>query len=246
MRRSFLVPCLTLAVTAAHAQTAPAPPWIAAETPVTVKLLQLLKSNHERSGDRIRFETTADLLAPDRTVLIPKGTPVAGTVTRASHRGMLGKPGRLEFSIDAIQVSERVRVPLRQSLTGVRGRDNSGASIAVGVLLMPLCLLISGREIAVPAGREFTVFVDQPTALSAPGPAVALGPNLAPPVTPAPAALLAAARPDLAHLSEFHLKNGDIVTGSLATSKDGAYFVLTELGQITINRDMVEFIAPKK
>lgn len=247
MRISF-VTVLLLAAINAHADAPPPGAFVPEETPVKVRLLQPLKSNHERSGDRIHFETTEDVVGSDRAVLIPKGTPVAGTVTRASHRGMLGKPGRLEFSIDAVQVSDTVRVPLRKTLNTLHGRDNSAGSITTALLLLgPAWLLINGREVSVPAGREFTVFVDQKTALPTAGATVAAVPNLLPPAaSPAPAVLLAAARPDLAHLQDFHLKSGGTITGSLRTQKDGMYFVLTETGELVIDREMLESISPKK
>lgn len=244
MRISFITGLMLVAL-AARADTSPSPaPFVAEETPVKVRLLQPLKSNHERSGDRIRFETVEDVVAPDRSLLIPKGTPVGGTVTHASHRGMLGKPGRLEFSIDFIQASADVRVPLRRALTAVRGRDNSGGTIAAGVILMPLCLLISGRDITISEGREFTVFVDQKTALLPTAATIAAIPPA--PASPSPVALLAAARPDLAHLQDFHLKSGGVITGSVRTEKDGMYFVLTETGEVIIDREMLAFIEPKK
>lgn len=248
MRISFLVALLAFAVPGIRAEPAPTSGrWVNEETLVKVKLLQPLKSNHERSGDRIHFETTEDLLGADRAVLIPKGTPVVGTVLHANRRGWMGKPGRLEFTIDAVQVNDSLRVPLRTARTSVHGRDNAGASVIAGLFVGIGWFLVHGREVTVPAGKEFVVFVDQKTAVPAAGQAVALTPNLAPPpATPAPATLLAAVRPQLAHLQDFHLKSGGVISGTLRTQKDGMYFVITETGEVVIDREMIEFIAPKK
>lgn len=209
-----------------------APHAIAEETPVKLKLLQKLDSHQNRVNDRIRFAVSEDVVGPDRTLLIPKGTPVAGTVTRASHRGMMGKPGKLEFSIDYVQLNADLRVPLRTQKQSLHGRSNAGGSITAALLLLgPGWLLINGREITIPEGKEFTAFVDQKTTV----PEVQLA------AVPSAPTL----KPDPWHLQEIKLKNGNTLTGSILTQKDGNYFIVTELGQFTINRDAIESLTPK-
>jgi hypothetical protein len=200
---------------------------IAEQTVVTVKLLQSLQSGHERRGDRIRMEVAEDLKGPDRAVLIPKGTPVVGTITRSSGRKMFGRPGKLDFTIDYIKLGDQVRVPLRSTSTEVRGRNNSAAAITTAVLLTPVAVLLKGREVTVEEGRQFTVFVDQTTDIPSAAPSSAARP---------------AAKPDPARISVIRLKNGDAVTGTVVGFKDGAYLVTTDLGQLTITQGKVESI----
>lgn len=240
---SARVLCLTtlLLVSRACADTPVTPPAVALvpsvaltipeETPVKVKLLQKLVSNKERTNDRVRFEICEDVRLPDRTLLIAKGTPVAGTITRASHRGMMGKAGKLEFSIDYVQYSPEFRVPLRSSKQGASGRSNAGGSISAGLLLGPAWLLVNGREVTIPEGKEFTVYVDQKTTV----------PELAQ-IAAAPAPTL---KPDPWKLQEIKLKNGTTLVGSILKQEQGLYFIVTDLGQFSVNQDAIESLTPK-
>lgn len=200
------------------------------QTPVKVRLLQDLKSGHERKGEKVRLETVDEILAADRSVLIPHGTPVIGTITRSNGRGMFGKPGKLEFTIDSIKVGEQLRVPLRSTPTGARGRNNSGAAIATAVLLLPVAIFVKGREVTIAQGKEFSVYVDATTEI---------------PTSGTPAASVTGAKPDPKRLSLIRLKNGDSVTGTILAFKDGVYTVATELGQVFISQERIDTISEK-
>lgn len=196
-------------------------------TPVQVRLLQDIKSGHARKGEQVRLEVVSDVLGPDRSVLVPKGTPVVGTITRSSGRKMFGKPGKLEFDINYICLSDQMRVPVRSSPTSARGRNNSGAAIATAVLLAPVAVFVKGREVTVKTGREFGVFVDRTLEVGMPTlEKVALHvPKQSP-----------------AQVSEIKLKSGLILTGTVVGFKDGAYQVVTDAGQIAIPQERVESI----
>jgi hypothetical protein len=119
------------------------------QTPVQVRLLQDLKSGRERKGESIRLEVASPVKGPDGSTLIAQGTPVVGTITRSGGRGMFGKPGKLEFSIDYIKVDDKTRVPLRSTPQSASGRNNKGAAIATAVLLAPVAIFVKGREVTV-------------------------------------------------------------------------------------------------
>jgi hypothetical protein len=227
----------TAAVTAALVSTgmpaasAAAALTISEQTPVKVKLLQELKSGHARPGDHIRFAVAADLTDQKHTVVIPKGTPVVGTITRSDGRRMFGKPGRLEFSIDYIKVTNQVRVPLRSAATAVHGRNNAGAAIGTAVFLTPVALFVKGREATLKPGQQFTVFVNQTTELPAPQPHVA-------------AASLK--HPERSPVSLIRLKNGDTLTGTVIEFKAGLYTLDTDLGRLIVNQNKIESIGERK
>jgi len=204
---------------------------ITEQTPVKVKLLQELQSGKQRPGDHIRFAVAEDLKDRKHTVIISKGTPVVGTITRSSGRKMFGKPGRLDFSIDYIKLANQVRVPLRSAATAVRGRNNTGAAIGTAVFLTPVALLVKGREAMLKPGQEFTVFVNQTTEIPTAQPAMA-----------AAAAWEAARSP----VSVIRLKNGDTLTGTVIEFKAGMYTLETDLGRINVNQSKIESISERK
>lgn len=218
-------------------------------TPVQVRLLQDLKSGQARKGEQVRLEVVSDVLGADRVVLIPKGTPVVGAVTRSSGRKMFGKPGKLEFDIEYIRLTDQDRIPLRSTPTSARGRNNAGAAIATAVLLAPIAVLVKGREVTVKTGREFGVFVDRQTEVAAASQpsrpvlqSVALHSqtSTAAEQTPSSASQPAASTTPL---SEIKLKGGLVVIGTVVDFKDGAYHIVTDGGaQMVVPQDRVESI----
>jgi hypothetical protein len=201
------------------------------QTPVKVKLLQELKSGHERPGDHVKFAVAADLTDPKHSVIIPKGTPVVGTITRSSGRKMFGQPGRLEFSIDYIKVSNQVHVPLRSAAAAVHGRNNTGAAIGTAVFLTPVALFVKGRDAILKPGQEFTVYVNQTTDI---------------PVTDPRTATAASNQVRRNPVSLIRLKNGDTLTGTVIEFKTGIYTLETDLGRLNINQDKIESISERK
>ena len=204
---------------------------ISEQTPVKVKLLQELQSGHERPGDHIRFAVAEDLTDSKHAVIIRKGTPVVGTVTQSNGRRMFGKPGRLEFSIDYIKVSNQVRVPLRSAATAVHGRNNTGAAIGTAIFLTPVAFFVKGREAILKPGQEFKVFVNQTTEIPMTRPNAGT-------VSPAPA--------DRAPVSLIRLKNGDTLTGTVIEFKAGIYTLETDLGRINVNQSKIDSISERK
>lgn len=134
---SAVIAALAIILPGAHLPAPAAAVTVPEGTAIQVRLLQELKSGRERKGEQVRLEVASDVLASDRTLLIPRGTPAVGTITRSNGRGMFGKPGKLEFTIDHVKFSDQVRVPLRSTPTTARGRNNSAAAITTAVLLAP-------------------------------------------------------------------------------------------------------------
>jgi hypothetical protein len=203
---------------------------VSEQTPVTVKLLQELKSGHQRPGDHIRFAVALDLTDAKHAVVIPKGTPVVGTITHSNGRRMFGQPGRLEFSIDYIKVSSQVHVPLRSAAAAVHGRNNTGAAIGTAVFLTPVALFVKGRDAVLKPGQLFNVFVNQTTEIPAPQPLTATAPGSA----------------ERSPVSLIRLKNGDTLTGTVIEFKAGMYTLETDLGRLNVNQSKIESISERK
>ena len=163
-------------------------------------------------------------------MVIPKGTPVVGTITRSNGRRMFGQPGRLEFSIDYIKVSSQVHVPLRSAAAAVHGRNNTGAAIGTAVFLTPVALFVKGRDAVLKPGQLFNVFVNQTTEIPERQPLTAAAP----------------ASTERNPVSLIRLKNGDTLTGTVIEFKAGMYTLETDLGRLNVNQSKIESITERK
>lgn len=133
-------------------------------TRIKVTILEGLSSSSAKKGEEVRYEVVDDVVGPNREVLIAKGSSALGSVTRAAHRGIFGKPGKLNISIDFVRAVDGTKVPLRANEDmSVRGRNNSSGAAAATLLIAPIGLLINGRDVRIKKGAEFVVYVDADT-----------------------------------------------------------------------------------
>jgi hypothetical protein len=205
-----------------------APVQLEERTSLRVRLLQTLVSGGQKKGEEVRFEVVEDVLGPRREVLIGRGTQAYGTITRSSGRGMFGKPGSLEFTVEKTRAVDGTSVFLRATETG-RGRNNAAAAIATGVLLAPIALFVHGRDVKFDAGKEFTVFVDRDVTIDPDNAGGTSGTTTA--ATPA------------GRLYVLTLKNADKITGSIDGLTAGFYSVGTSAGSLKIAQaDVVSMI----
>ena len=126
-------------------------------------LMQDISSSTANVGDILQFETTEPVIIGDK-VLVHKGTKVTGKVTNSEKRKAMGKAGKLEFTIDYLNMPNGKNV----RLTGEQksdGKNKTGAAVAQAVLLTPLFLLKKGKNKKFDKGHIFQVFVEVDTAL---------------------------------------------------------------------------------
>ena len=155
-----------------------------------------------------------------------------GKVTKSSRRGMFGKAGKLEFTCDYLLTKDGIHVPLRSSQLGHGGRDNTGTVVATALFLSVLGVFINGRDVVVPKGQQFSMYVDQSTAIAAPIDASHMA-------TIAPATATPAATPGK---SLFTLTNGDQVVGSIASFDGATYQLTTDKGPKSVKSSEVKSI----
>jgi hypothetical protein len=80
-------------------------------------------------------------------------------VTEAQPAKGFGRKGRLNFSIDTVQALSGENIRLRSSKTAT-GSDSYGKAGVIGLLTGPFAALVKGKDIEVPAGTEFTIYID--------------------------------------------------------------------------------------
>lgn len=132
-------------------------------TIVTIQLLQDISSGTANVGDILLFETSEPVIIGDK-VVVQKGAKVTGKVTEAAPRKGLGKAGKLNFSIDYLNLPNGKVIKLTSELKAT-GKNKTGAAVAEAVLLTPLFLLKKGKNIKFEKGKIFKAFVEADTVL---------------------------------------------------------------------------------
>lgn len=180
----FIFPVLAFTLTLDVAAQAPASTVVKIPdgTVLRLALLDSLSSATNQVDDPVHFEVMEDVKAGE-VVAIPEGSTASGHVVEVEPKRLLGRSGKLNFSVDFVKAPDGTKVRLRAGSTR-KGEENSGT------LLAPLFMIMRGKDVTIPKGTQFNAYVDgdREIALAAPAPATA------PPATnPAPATATAPA-----------------------------------------------------
>ncbi|OPC64260.1 hypothetical protein DSC47_06910 [Elizabethkingia miricola] len=114
-------------------------------------------------GDQIDFKLANPVVIGDQ-VVADEGLRIVGTVTEARSSGVLGRKGKLAFSIDYLYLKSGQVI----KLTGQNAKNlnGSGAIVAAtSVILTPLALFIPGKGAKFKEGTIFEAFVKENTEL---------------------------------------------------------------------------------
>jgi hypothetical protein len=174
-RKSFALLILAaLLSTQLIAQASSNGPVLDDGTPIRLRLTQTLTSETAQVDERVDFEVLDDVVV-DGKVFIAQGSRAWGTVIEAQSKRRMGRGGKLNVNIDGVKLVNGTRVALRGTKQ-VQGGGHGGwmAAGMVGSALVfwpaaPVFLLMKGKEITVPKGHVFTVFVDGDVALAKAG-----------------------------------------------------------------------------
>ncbi|MBS0481352.1 MAG: hypothetical protein JSR96_04230 [Proteobacteria bacterium] len=152
-----------------HAQDAPAnaamivaPSDIAfakvlpANTEVVLSVNQTLttKGNSLHEGDTFALTVVQDVFLEDR-IIIPRGSRAIGRVNWLTSKGAFGKSGKMEVSVEYVEVGGR-RIPLEGHFRQ-EGEGNTVATVGGVVLAGVFAGFITGRSGVIPQGRELLV-----------------------------------------------------------------------------------------
>ena len=127
-------------------------------TEVKLLLKNPVSSSTAQPEQRIEFAASEQVVVHGVTV-IEKGAPTVGHVTEAQPAKGFGRKGKLNFSIDTVQSTSGENIRLRSSRTAT-GSDSFGKAGVVTLLTGPFGALVKGKDIEVPAGTEFTIYID--------------------------------------------------------------------------------------
>src|SRR5580704_13983229 len=133
-------------------------------TAVTLRLGRSLSSADAHAGDRVDFEV-AEEISVNRIVVIPKDSPASGTVITAQKKRRMGRAGKLDVTIDSVQLVDGEKATLRavkESQGGSHTGIMAGGMVATSLIVWPAApvfLLMHGKDVTIPRGTEVTAYV---------------------------------------------------------------------------------------
>jgi hypothetical protein len=133
-------------------------------TAVTLRLGRSLSSADAHAGDRVDFEV-AEEVSVNRIVVIPKNSPASGTVITAHKKRRMGRAGKLDVSIESVQLADGEKTTLRavkESQGGSHTGIMAGGMVATSLIVWPAApvfLLMHGKDVTIPKGTEVTAYI---------------------------------------------------------------------------------------
>ena len=128
-------------------------------TVVQVVTTEAISSKTAEVGTTIFLEVAEDVEVNGK-IVIAAGSVVKGEITEAGKAKMMGKGGKIDFTIDYAKAVNGTNVRLR-SANSFQGKNRQGGVIAAAVLVSPVALLFKGKDVTVEKGRKFRVYVDR-------------------------------------------------------------------------------------
>jgi hypothetical protein len=129
-------------------------------TPLKVKLVKELSSKTAEVGDILNF-TVVECVKVDGKILIDSNAKVTGEVIEVQKARSLGRPGKLNFTINNTKSVDDQNISLRTTTKKMEGKNNTGDAVAAAIIFTPIILLIKGKDIQVPKDKEFLVYIDK-------------------------------------------------------------------------------------
>jgi hypothetical protein len=131
---------------------------LASGTPVMLKLTEEVSSKTKSPNDTVNLEVSQDVVV-DGKILIKTGTPATATVVSSEQKGMIGKGGKVQISLENTKAVDGQRIMLKAFVTK-GGKEETLVAVAGGVICCPLLLLLSGAEAVVPVGTETKAYTE--------------------------------------------------------------------------------------
>ncbi len=159
-------------------ELAPALPLteVPAGTLIQLRIDEEVNSKTHQTGDWYAISLVQPIILGDRT-LVPAGTTGRGQVVHSAKSSWGGKAGELILAARYLDLDGR-HVALRgMKLGGVGGNNEGlafGASVAGGLVAMPLIFALNGRNADIPAGMYATAKLAEPLSGDAPAAASAV------------------------------------------------------------------------
>ncbi len=127
-------------------------------TEVVVRLIKSISSADARVDDEVKFEVSKAVVV-DGVEVIEKDAIARGRVLLAQSKKSFGRKGKLDFSIDTVEALDGQNIRLRYSRE-MRGEGRAGTAGVVTWLAGPFGFFVKGKDVEIPAGTEYTLYID--------------------------------------------------------------------------------------
>jgi hypothetical protein len=172
--KTTLMLATMMTAAAAFAQT-----MIPDGTKIRVRLEQNLSSETAELGQTVDFAVTQEVRVGD-AIVIANGARATGSIVQVERKKSFGRAGKLDFSIDRVQLMDGAWLNVRYTPQKNSGKGNG---VKTGVLTAglavvfwpaaPLGFLIKGHEATIIKGRAYEVFSDDSVLIKTTAPATA-------------------------------------------------------------------------
>ncbi len=142
-------------------------------TLITLYLMDDLSSKTNHPNDPVHFKVREDVRINGK-VVIAWNAPGVGKVAIVGGRGLAGRAGSVNFTVDYIEAVDGSKIRVRGAPT-VRGGSNTSVAAAAAVAYGPAALLVMrGAHAEIRKGTMLSVYADGPSTVTVKGPALAL------------------------------------------------------------------------
>lgn len=141
-------------------------------TPVVLRTKQNLSSATVKVGDRVPFLVVKDVRVADLAdlIVIPRGAEAWGLVTAVQPKRRKGRPGKLDITIQSVQLLNGENAPLRAEQHS-QGKSREVGTMAdipeaavvtfgLGIPVVLFSMLEKGKDAYWPAGTKFTAYLN--------------------------------------------------------------------------------------
>ncbi|MGO4884303.1 MAG: PEGA domain-containing protein [Bryobacteraceae bacterium] len=138
-------------------------------TPVRVRLEENLSSATADLGQTVDFKVTQEVRVGD-AIVVANGAPATGSIVDVQEKRRLGRAGKLDFSIERVQMVDGNWLNVRYTPNKNHGKGNGTTmGVTTGILAVvfwpaaPVALLMKGHDVEINKGRTYEVFADEST-----------------------------------------------------------------------------------
>jgi hypothetical protein len=148
---------LSASLLLASTAIAQAPIALPADTVIQVVPVEDITSIHMNEGDQERLQVAADVVQ-NGAVVIPRGAPVAATVTWRTGKGIGGKSAKFDLTFNTVSVNGH-----QYALKGKHRQEGKGNTVAA----LLGSIVISGHSAVMESGQMVNAFTAEPIPVQA-------------------------------------------------------------------------------
>jgi len=134
------------------------------DTILNIELETAISSKTAKVGDGVPFVLMDNIIIND-VVVVKKESKINAKVMKATSKGLFGRAGKLEFTINSLESVNGVKIPLQYTTKREAG-DNDGAVAVAATVSIIGGLFMKDKNVSLPAGSKFAATVVNNTDLN--------------------------------------------------------------------------------